>query len=136
MYVFFADHVRTRGGDPNVAFDVDNPIDRQLFSVRIIGDAFPGIFERDQPGDIDTLGIEDGAPRVAGGYQNRPFLAEEARGVVAGIKLPATFVPELHMHSSALVLGAGLVVALGIVTGAIPAFQAMRLSIVDALRRT
>jgi putative ABC transport system permease protein len=59
-----------------------------------------------------------------------------AKGVVTGIKLPITFIPELYIHGSALVVGAGLAVALGLVTGAIPALQAMRLSIVDALRRS
>jgi putative ABC transport system permease protein len=59
-----------------------------------------------------------------------------ARGVVEGIKLGVAFIPDLYIQGSALALGLALIVALGFVTGAIPAWQAMRLSIVDALRRT
>ena len=59
-----------------------------------------------------------------------------ARGVVQGINLGVGFIPDLYIQGGAMALGLGLIVALGFVTGAIPAWQAMRLSIVDALRRT
>jgi putative ABC transport system permease protein len=59
-----------------------------------------------------------------------------ARVVATGFDLPVGFMPELYIQGEAMALGVGLVVALGLVTGAIPAWQAMRLSIVDALRRT
>jgi putative ABC transport system permease protein len=45
--------------------------------------------------------------------------------------LPAFFLP-----STDLALGAAIAVALGLVAGLLPAVQAMRLRIVDALRRT
>ena len=44
--------------------------------------------------------------------------------------LPIFFIP-----ANNLVIGALLAVALGIVAGAMPAFQAMRLKISEALRR-
>jgi putative ABC transport system permease protein len=43
--------------------------------------------------------------------------------------------PIFHFPPRDLVLGAILVLALGIGTGMLPAFQASRLKIVDALRR-
>jgi putative ABC transport system permease protein len=59
-----------------------------------------------------------------------------ARGTVTGIEIPMGFVPDLYIRGEAMAVGVALVFALGLVTGAIPAWQAMRLSIVDALRRT
>jgi putative ABC transport system permease protein len=44
--------------------------------------------------------------------------------------------PAFYLPPRALVLGVGLVAALGLLTGAVPAVQAMRLRIVDALRRS
>ncbi len=44
--------------------------------------------------------------------------------------LPVFYVPTPH-----LMLGAGLMVALGLITGALPALQAMRLGVSEALRR-
>ena len=58
-----------------------------------------------------------------------------ARFAVTGFDLPLGFMPELYIQGQALALGIALVFALGLVTGVIPAWQAMRLSIVDALRR-
>jgi putative ABC transport system permease protein len=94
-------------------------------------------------GVLKTLGFTDGKVlglvlaeslviALAGGI---PGLLV-ARAVVDGVKLGVAFIPELSIHGDAIALGAALTVALGFVTGAIPAFQAMRLSIVDALRRT
>ncbi len=45
------------------------------------------------------------------------------------------FLPVFYFRAGDLVLGIGLAVALGLATGALPAWQAMRLRIVDALRR-
>jgi len=59
-----------------------------------------------------------------------------ARLVATGFDLPLGFMPELYIRGEALALGISLVFALGLITGAIPAWQAMRLSIVDALRRS
>ena len=44
--------------------------------------------------------------------------------------LPIFFIP-----TGQIALGIGLILLLGLLTGALPAFQAMRLRIVDALRR-
>lgn len=54
-----------------------------------------------------------------------------SRGDPTGGALPGFFLP-----ARAVVIGLGLVAALGVVTGIFPAFRAMRLRIVDALRRT
>jgi putative ABC transport system permease protein len=43
--------------------------------------------------------------------------------------------PIFYIPTANLVLGIALVIALGLVTGALPAFQAMRLGVADALRR-
>jgi putative ABC transport system permease protein len=43
--------------------------------------------------------------------------------------------PVFYIPAPNLVLGASLVIVLGLVTGALPAFQAMRLGVADALRR-
>jgi putative ABC transport system permease protein len=45
------------------------------------------------------------------------------------------FLPIFYFPSRDLILGVILVVLLGLVAGILPAIQAMRLSIVDALRR-
>ncbi len=52
----------------------------------------------------------------------------------AGNPVP-TMLPELYVPNQALVAGAGFVVALGIVAGALPAIAAMRLRTAEALRR-
>jgi len=46
------------------------------------------------------------------------------------------YFPAFHVSSATLVVGAALMLVFGIVTGAWPALTAMRLKIVDALRRT
>lgn len=45
------------------------------------------------------------------------------------------YLPLFHLLARDVVLGIGLALALGLATGALPAWQAMRLRIVDALRR-
>jgi putative ABC transport system permease protein len=45
------------------------------------------------------------------------------------------FLPVFHLGTTDLVLGAILAVLVGLAAGAIPAMDAMRLKIVDALRR-
>ena len=54
-----------------------------------------------------------------------------ARGDPTGGLLPAFYFPVRD-----LIVGVGLLLALGLATGMLPAFQASRLRIVDALRRT
>jgi putative ABC transport system permease protein len=43
--------------------------------------------------------------------------------------------PVFYIPTPNLILGAALVIVLGLITGALPAFQAMRLGVADALRR-
>ena len=94
-------------------------------------------------GVLKTLGFTDGRVlllvlgeslliALAGGIPGLLL----ARVMVAGLDLGLAFIPELYIRGEAIAVGVLLVVALGFVTGAIPAWQAMRLSIVDALRRT
>jgi putative ABC transport system permease protein len=94
-------------------------------------------------GVLKTLGFTDGKVlllvlgeslliALAGGLPGL-FLSSV---IVRGVDIGMTFIPELYIRPDALAVGAVLVVVLGLVTGAVPAWQAMRLSIVDALRRT
>ena len=46
------------------------------------------------------------------------------------------FIPQLYIPERELLIGVGLVVLLGLVTGALPAWQALRLRIVNALAST
>ena len=94
-------------------------------------------------GVLKTLGFSDA--KVLGLVLAESLLIALAGGLpglllsrllVTGLDLGLTFVPDLYVRPEALAVGAALVVALGLVTGALPAWQAMRLSIVDALRRT
>ena len=50
-------------------------------------------------------------------------------------KLVETFLPVFYVPSSALVAGVGIALLLGLASGGVPAVVALRLSIVDALRR-
>jgi putative ABC transport system permease protein len=52
----------------------------------------------------------------------------------AGSPVPA-MLPVFYLPTRNLVIGVGLVLALGVITGILPALQAMRLRIADALRR-
>jgi putative ABC transport system permease protein len=45
------------------------------------------------------------------------------------------FLPVFHLGTDKMVLGAGLTLFVGLAAGAVPAMGAMRLKIVDALRR-
>ena len=94
-------------------------------------------------GVLKTLGFTDG--KVLGLVLGESLVIALAGGLpglllsrvmVKGLDIGIAFIPELYIRPSALAVGAALVVALGLVTGALPALQAMRLSIVDALRRT
>jgi putative ABC transport system permease protein len=94
-------------------------------------------------GVLKTLGFTDGKVlalvlaeslviALAGGLPGLLI----SRSLVGGLDIGMTFIPELYIRPQAMAVGALLVVALGFVTGALPAWQAMRLSIVDALRRS
>jgi putative ABC transport system permease protein len=54
--------------------------------------------------------------------------------ISAGNPVP-TLLPVFYLPSETLVTGSLLAIALGVIAGAIPAFQAMRLRIAEALRR-
>lgn len=54
--------------------------------------------------------------------------------IAAGNPVP-TVLPVFYLPANSLILGALLAVALGVIAGALPAWQAMRLRISDALRR-
>jgi putative ABC transport system permease protein len=55
--------------------------------------------------------------------------------VLVMAKVVAANLPGLNMSLNTLLLGSALVVILGLITGAIPAFQGLRLNIINALRR-
>jgi putative ABC transport system permease protein len=46
-----------------------------------------------------------------------------------------TFIPGFLVEPSTVVLGLSIALVLGLVSGFVPAFQAMRLSVVQSLRR-
>ena len=46
------------------------------------------------------------------------------------------FLPQFYFPAKDVIMGALMVITLGFAAGAVPAFQAQRLRIVDALRRT
>jgi putative ABC transport system permease protein len=56
-----------------------------------------------------------------------------AGGVGAAIK---DYFPAFHIGAATFIVGIALMLAFGLITGAWPALTAMRLKIVDALRRT
>lgn len=55
--------------------------------------------------------------------------------MTAGGSPMPSMLPIFYLPARDLLIGVGLVVALGLLTGALPAFQAMRLGVSDALRR-
>ena len=56
-----------------------------------------------------------------------------AVAVTRSLELP--MLPSLYLPPEGIWLGIGLLLLMGFVAGALPAFQAQRLTIVDALRR-
>ena len=64
------------------------------------------------------------------------FLCVVTSGAIAfGVWEPLSYLPVFILPTQSLVSGALLAVALGIIAGALPAWQAMQLKIADALRR-
>jgi len=82
-HIVSANHIGAGGGNPNLAFDIDHRVGIEFFAVGIIGDGFSRIFQRNQSGNIDALGIENGAARVGRRDQDGAFFAEKACGVFA-----------------------------------------------------
>ena len=100
---------------------------------------------RERTGELavwKTLGFTD--RQVMGLVLGESFFFAALGGVPAlvlvawltGKGIGGSFLPTIYLPTSALALGFGLVILLGLVTGAVPALQALRLNIVDALRRT
>ena len=52
------------------------------------------------------------------------------------LDLGGSMLPTLYLPWTGVWVGVALLAAMGFISGAIPAFQAQRLTIVDALRRT
>jgi len=68
---------------------------------------------------------------IVGGGAGLALIAWASRAFDLG----GAMFPTFHVPTPAVALGAALILALGLVAGAIPAFQALRLKIVDALGR-
>ncbi len=91
---------------------------------------------------LKTLGYGDGLVMRLVLFESC-LLALVAGGLGLGLAKLATsggdptggFLPVFYLPGRDFALGIGLAVALGLATGALPAWQAMRLRIVDALRR-
>ena len=69
----------------------------------------------------------------AGTFGLSSVLVTNAKAVVSGAS--TGFLPPLTIYWSSVFLGIGIATLIGAVSGLIPAFQASRLRIVDALRR-
>ena len=81
--IVFADDIRARRGNPDLAFDIDHGVGIELFTIGIIGDVFAGVFKFDQAANIDALGIVNRSTRIACRDQHRTLFAEKARRVFA-----------------------------------------------------
>ncbi len=94
-------------------------------------------------GVLKTLGFTDGV--VTALVLGEALLLAGLAGVLGLVlvtlatpalaKLVESFLPVFYVPSRALLVGVGLAMLLGIASGGLPAFQAQRLSIVDALRK-
>ena len=93
-------------------------------------------------GVLKTLGFTDGAVfgmivfeaaiiTLGGGVLG----ALGAKALVSGAAPPGGFFPPMSVYWSTVLTGIAIAVAIGAVSGLIPAYQASRLRIVDALRR-
>jgi putative ABC transport system permease protein len=94
-------------------------------------------------GVLKTLGFTDGVVTalvlgealLLAGLAGVLGLALVTLATPALAKLVESFLPVFYVPPRALLVGVGLAVLLGIASGGLPAFQAQRLSIVDALRK-
>lgn len=92
---------------------------------------------------MKTLGFSDG--KILGLVLGESLLIAGLGGalglglswvVVGGVAAAvAKYLPIFYLAPKALITGVGLILALGLIAGLLPALQAKRLSIVDALRR-
>jgi putative ABC transport system permease protein len=93
-------------------------------------------------GVLKTLGFSDGSVfamvvleaaviTLGGGLLG----ALGARVLVDGLAVPGGFLPPMSVYWSTIFTGIAIAVIIGAVSGLVPAFQASRLRIVDALRR-
>ncbi len=93
-------------------------------------------------GVLKTLGFTDN--HVLGMVLGESYLVTLAGGgaglalitwLTRSFDLGGSMLPTLYLPWPGVLIGVGLLLAMGFVAGAIPAFQAQRLTIVDALRR-
>ena len=91
---------------------------------------------------LKTLGFTDGlvlalvlAESCADRRRRRPARARPGGGRSCRGSRPGTSCQALYVPKASLGVGLALVVGLGVVSGIFPALRAMRLRIVDALRR-
>jgi hypothetical protein len=63
--------------------DIDHRIGCELAAARIITERTALGLERDQRGQVQSVLVDNGAERIAGGDEHRAFLDEEARRVLA-----------------------------------------------------
>lgn len=91
---------------------------------------------------LKTLGFSDG--RVMGMVLGEALLLTVVSGVMGlgtivalthALSLGGSFLPTFHVPNNALLPGLLLMLFMGLLAGLIPSFQALRLSIVDALSR-
>ena len=93
-------------------------------------------------GVLKTLGFSDGAVfrmvvleaaiiTLGGGLLG----ALGAKALVDGAAFPSGFLPPMTVYWSTVLTGVAIAIVIGAVSGLIPAYQASRLRIVDALRR-
>jgi putative ABC transport system permease protein len=85
--------------------------------------------------DLTVMGLVLGEAMLLAGAAGVLGLAVVTLATPAFAKLVETFLPVFYVPSGALVAGAGLAMLLGIASGGVPAILALRLSIVEALRR-
>ena len=128
----------------NIALIVQSIIAMAFFIILLVTANTMAESVRERTGEIavlKTLGFTDGrvlslvlaeSCLIAG---VGGFMGLGLAGLVVSRIPTTTLLPTLYVPTSSLAAGAALVVGLGVVAGIFPALRAMRLRIVDALRR-
>lgn len=134
----------------NIALIVTSIIAVVFFTLLMVAGNTLAQSVRERVGELavlKTLGFSDGLVMAlvlaeslllaaAGGLSGLLLIFWATRSEEVSLLGPLEpILPTLYMPADALLLGIAMVVGLGLVTGAVPAFQAMRLKIVDALGR-
>jgi hypothetical protein len=94
----YADHVRARRRDPDVARDVDHRLGGAFLSLGGVDDAPPLRLDRVEAGHVEPTGVDEGTLRVRRGDEHRPPLREEPR------RVPSHRPEALHRHPRPLEL--------------------------------